>query len=213
MLPAAQAIRDAGIVAIIRAGAGVDLLGAARALARGGVRVLEVTLNTPGALSAIERARRELAHDGVRVGAGTILAAPDARAATDAGAEFVVTPTLQADSIALCRARAVPILCGCTSATEAVAARAAGADFVKLFPATRLGASYARDLLAALPTLNLVPTGGVSAENLGAYIEAGCAAVAVGSQLVDGKLLKAADWDALAARARTFVDALARARQ
>jgi 2-dehydro-3-deoxyphosphogluconate aldolase/(4S)-4-hydroxy-2-oxoglutarate aldolase len=208
----ALGICDAGIVAIIRAGAGADLLGAARALARGGVRVLEITLNTPGALPAIERARRELSVDGVRVGAGTILSDGDAQAAIDAGAEFVVTPTLQPDSIAVCKSRSVPILCGCASATEAVTAQTAGADFVKLFPAGQLGVRYARDLLAALPSLRLVPTGGVSIDNLARYIEIGCPAVAVGSQLVDGTMIKREDWNGLSERAGAFMITLARAR-
>ena len=208
----ASGIREAGIVAIIRAGAGVDPHAAARALARGGVRVLEITLNTPGALPAIERARAELAGDGVRVGAGTILSANDARSAIDAGAEFVVTPTLQPDAIALCRDRAMPILCGCASATEATIAHRAGADFVKLFPAGHLGVGYARDLLAALPTLQLVPTGGVSIDNLAQYIAIGCPAVAVGSQLLDGAMIQRGDWEGLSDRASAFVAELARSR-
>lgn len=216
----AQQLRQAGVIAIIRStsdagggGGGGDLLSAARALARGGVRAVEVTLNTPGALDAIRRIAAHAEPQQLVIGAGTILSADDAAAAIDAGARFIVTPTLQPDSIALCRRRGAPICCGCMSLSEIVAATRLGSDFVKVFPATSLGLPAIEQMLAEMPELQLVPTGGVSASNLGAFIRAGCAAVAVGSALVDRALLAKQDWTELERRARMLADALEEARR
>jgi 2-dehydro-3-deoxyphosphogluconate aldolase/(4S)-4-hydroxy-2-oxoglutarate aldolase len=146
----APELEVAGLIAIIRAISDNGLLAAAEALSRGGVTALEVTLNTPNALEVIARVRRELGSK-VRVGAGTILGPDDARRAVAAGAEFIVTPSLQPATIAFCRAQQVPILCGCMSPTEVFIAHQAGADFIKLFPAAALGLEYVGALLAPLP--------------------------------------------------------------
>ena len=197
-------IEAAGLIAIIRARSGEGVLDAARALVRGGIRALEITLNTPDALEIIATLRAE-SGDVAAVGAGTILDVQDARNAIEAGAQFIVTPTLQPDSIALCRAHQTPIVCGCLTPTEALAAHRAGADFIKIFPATTFGAGYIRDVLAPLPFLKLVPTGGVEAGNISEFFRAGCAAVAVGSHLVSGEILATKDWDGLESRARDMV--------
>ena len=206
-----ESLRAAGVIAIIRAGAGVDLLGAARALAAGGVRAMEITLNTPGALAAIAAARAELGGQ-MHVGAGTILRAEDAAAAIAAGAQFIVTPTLQPDTIALCGRRGVPLACGCASPTEALAAHAAGAAFVKLFPATMLGLAAIHLIHQVLPAVAVVPTGGVTIENVADFVAAGAAAVAVGSALVSGRILAARDWYALARNAELMMARYADAR-
>jgi 2-dehydro-3-deoxyphosphogluconate aldolase/(4S)-4-hydroxy-2-oxoglutarate aldolase len=208
----AARLESAGVIAIIRARTDAGLLEGARALARGGVTALEITLNTPGARDWLPRLRDELGAGGVLVGAGTILDAGDARAALDAGAQFIVTPTLQPESIAVCRERGVPICCGAFTPTEALAAQRAGAEFVKIFPAATPGPGYIRDLLAPLPFLKLVPTGGVTPENAAAFLRAGAVAVGAGSALYDARLASAGRSAELEARAREWLAAIAGAR-
>lgn len=194
-----------GVVGILRSSEPVDLLATCRALHTGGVAILEITLNTSGALESIQAARGEFGN-AVTVGAGTILRPADAIAAIQAGAEFIVTPTLQLDTVALCRERGVPILCGAMTPTEIFAAHEAGADYVKLFPANSLGLDYIKSVLAPLPFVRFVPTGGVSLDNIGSFLKV-CPAVGVGSSLVDLKLVKESRWEELTALARKFVAA------
>jgi len=201
--PTADELQQAGLIAIIRADSDEDLLLAAAALLRGGVTTMEVTLNTPRALEVIAAIRREFGA-AMRVGAGTILSTEDARRALEAGAEFVVTPSLQVATIAFCRAHQAPILCGCMTPTEAFIAYQSGADFIKLFPAGSLGVDYVRAILAPFPALKLMPTGGVSLENLAAFIRAGCAGAAVGGELVSKTILREKDWPRLTALAARF---------
>ena len=207
-------LEEAGLVAIVRAQSSHGVLEAARALRRGGVRALEITLNTPDALDLIAALRQESQHDAAPlfIGAGTILDADDARRAIESGAQFIVTPTLQPDSIAACREAGAPIFCGAMTPTECLAAHRAGADFVKLFPAAGLGPSYVRALLGPLPFLKLVPTGGVSLETLASWLHAGCRAVAAGSELVSNAELRAGDWGALEEKARRWAQVLEAAR-
>lgn len=207
----ASELEDFGLIAIIRTDQAADLLRVATALAEGGIRAMEITLTTPGALAAITAIRMELGAS-LRVGAGTILDAREAQAAMDAGAEFIVTPTLQTNSISACRERGVPIACGAMTPTECLAAHRAGADFIKLFPADTLGPAYVRALRAPLPFLKLVPTGGVTLDNLPDFLGAGCVGVALGSSLISREVLQNEDWDTLTRTARQFVNALAAAR-
>jgi len=207
----ATELEEIGLIAIVRTDAEADFRRVADALAEGGIRAMEITLNTPGALPAIAALRRALSPT-MRVGAGTILGPEDARAAHEAGAEFIVTPTLQLDTIAFCQQQGLPIACGCMTPTEALAAHRAGADFVKLFPSEGLGPGYVRALRAPLPFLKIIPTGGVSLDNLAAFIQAGSAGVALGGNLVSKAVLRDHDWTGLTATAREYVQALAEAR-
>lgn len=207
----AAELQEIGLIAIIRTELEADLMRVAEALAEGGIRAMEITLNTPDALTAIAAIRHELS-PGMRVGAGTILNASDARSAFDAGAEFIVTPTLQLDTITFCRQHGIPIACGCMTPTEALTAHGAGADFIKLFPAESLGPGYIRALLAPLPFLKIIPTGGVSRGNLAAFLQAGCVGVALGGNLVSKEVLRDQDWVRLASMAREYVQILAEAR-
>jgi len=204
-------IEIAGLVAIIRASKSEGVVEAAHIIVRGGVRVLEVTLNTPDALQLIAVLRSELQGNAF-VGAGTVLDIDDAKKTLDAGAQFIVTPTLQLETIAFCRECQLPILCGCLTPTEALAAHREGADFIKIFPATTFGPAYVRDVLAPLPFLRMVPTGGVTIENLRDFFGAGCAAVAIGSQLVSSEILTSKNWDSLEAKAAQFVALVAQAK-
>lgn len=194
------------LVAIVRADTDAPLVEAAHALRRGGIMAMEVTLTTPGALVSIETLRRALGET-MRVGVGTVLSPDDAQKAIAAGAQFVVTPTLQMDTISACHQQNIPIFCGAFSPTECLAAHAAGADFVKLFPADTLGPAFVKALLAPLPFLRIVPTGGVSVETVGAFRRAGCVGAAVGSQLVSKEILRTEDWETLETTAAAFVRA------
>jgi 2-dehydro-3-deoxyphosphogluconate aldolase/(4S)-4-hydroxy-2-oxoglutarate aldolase len=197
---------EAGLIAIVRASSSEHLVEAARALWAGGVRVMEITLNTPGALAAISAVRAELPE--MLCGAGTILTAGDAAAAVEAGAQFVITPTLQLETIAYCREQGVAVGPGCVSPTEVLAAHRAGAEMIKVFPAATFGLAHIGAMLMAMPALNLVPTGGVTPGNVGAYFAAGCRVVGVGANLVSRTVLEARDWDGLAKSARAYVDAI-----
>ena len=186
----AQRMIDAGLVVIIRADRSDHLVEAARALWEGGVRVMEVTLNTPGALGAIEGIRA--ACRGCCVGRGRFC-----RWMTQwrrgPGAKFIITPTLQLDVIEFCKGEQLAVSPGCASVTEMVARRA-GADFVKVFPANRFGLVDIREVLEEVPGLRLIPTGGVTAENVGQYFEAGCEVVAAGRRWYRRSCWRGQDW-------------------
>lgn len=211
-LDAVQRITSSGIVAIVRMDDATGLGQVARAIQAGGVDCIEFTMNTPGALKIIEEGSAEFG-DRVLLGAGTVLDPETARAAILAGARFVVMPTYNPAVIAMAHRYDVAIMPGTLTPTEMLAAWEAGADLVKLFPATAMGPQYLKDVLAPLPFLRLVPVGGVSLENTAAFLKAGAAAVAVGSNLVDKKAVKERRWDDLTDIARRFVAAVQQARQ
>jgi len=192
-----------GVVAIIRSADPIDILQTGLALVEGGIQYVEVTLNTPDALEGIESLRSALG-ERAQVGAGTILRPAEALRAISAGSQFVVTPTLQPDSVEVCRKEGVPVLCGAMTPTEIQQAHNSGADFVKLFPAGTLGLDYIKNVLGPLPMVKIVPTGGITLENLSQFLKL-CPAVGVGSNLVDLSLVKAQDWDGLTALASTYV--------
>jgi 2-dehydro-3-deoxyphosphogluconate aldolase/(4S)-4-hydroxy-2-oxoglutarate aldolase len=209
-----DALVASGVIAVIRLREATPLRAAAQALALGGVGALEITLTTPGALDAIA----ELSGDGIggphatAIGAGTVL---DERAAHDAiaaGARFVVSPTTDRAVIRLCHDRGVLCVPGAFTPTEMLEAWRAGATLVKVFPAGAVGSGYLRDLLAPMPFLRLVPSGGVSLENAGEWIRAGAAAVSVGSALVSADLMRPELASELTQRARALVTRVAQAR-
>ncbi len=211
-LPSLDALLDSGVIAVVRMQEKADLRAAARALAAGGVGAVEITLTTPGAIDAIG----ELVADGEPgcvVGAGTVLDQAAARSVMDAGARFVVSPTLNSAVIRLCRERDIPCVPGAFTPTEILEAWRAGAPLVKLFPAAAVGPGYLRDVLAPLPFVRLVPSGGVTLENAADWIRAGAAAISVGSALVSPALVAGESTAELTARARSFVECVARARQ
>lgn len=199
-----QLIRDTGVIAIMRAQSSDQLIAAADAIRQGGVRAIEVTMTTPGALRVIEQATERYGDD-VLFGAGTVLDAETARAAILAGAGFVVAPTLSFAVIELCRRYNVPVIPGCYTPTEMLAAWEAGADFVKLFPAEVGGPPLVKAILAPLPQLQIVPVGGVDLNTTADFIRNGAAAVGVGSSLINQKLLDAGDMAELTRRAAAFI--------
>ncbi|MBK9940074.1 MAG: bifunctional 4-hydroxy-2-oxoglutarate aldolase/2-dehydro-3-deoxy-phosphogluconate aldolase [Kouleothrix sp.] len=202
-----QQIIDARIVAIVRLDQYDRAVEVARALVAGGVPVLEFTLTGTGALAAITSVRMALG-DAVCVGVGSVLNPEQAQAAIDAGAQFAVTPALRPHVIATCINRATPILCGGFTPTELLAAHEAGADLVKLFPAQAGGPRYLKDILAPLPFLRLVPTGGVSAANAREYLAAGAVALGIGGNLIAKAAVASGAFDQITAAARECVVAV-----
>ena len=204
-------IRSEKVIALIRADNPDGLLDCARALATGGLTSIELTMSTPGAMRMLERTTSEWP-DFV-FGLGTVLDAETARAGILAGARFLVTPALRPDVIALARRYSVPVFCGALTPTEVVNAWELGADVVKIFPAEFFGPAYIKSLKGPLPQIDLVPTGGVTPENLGEFLKAGAMATAAGSSLVEAKALKEKNWGAITARAKAFVAAAAGSRE
>lgn len=196
-------IERAGLVAIMRVNSSDSLLAAADAIQEGGVTVIEVTMTTPGALGVIEQVRARNSGE-IVFGAGTVLDPETARACILAGAQFIVTPTLNLQTIALCRRYSVPVVAGAYTPTEILTAWEAGADVVKVFPADSLGPKFIRAVKGPLPQVRLLPTGGITLDNAADFIRAGSAGIGVGGELVSQKLLDARDFDTLTARARQF---------
>src|SRR5260370_15694205 len=207
-------ILSGGVIAVVRLPEPADLRPTAAALAAGGVDVVEVTLTTPGALEAIADLAADEGLKGCMIGAGTVLDVKAARDVIARGARFVVSPTFDRFVVRYCTDHHVPCLPGAFSPTELLEAWRAGAPLVKLFPASAVGPPYLREVLAPLPFLRVVPSGGVSLENAGDWIRAGAAAVSVGSALVSASLVARGEgaWAELTARARTLVDTVADAR-
>jgi 2-dehydro-3-deoxyphosphogluconate aldolase/(4S)-4-hydroxy-2-oxoglutarate aldolase len=199
-----RAIEELGVVAVIRLQDANTLRAVVDALASGGVRVLEVTMTVPRAIEMIAEIAPALGQ-GFLIGAGTVLDADTAVKAIDAGATFVVSPVFKPEVVAACHAQDCPVMPGCFSPTEILNAWEAGADFVKVFPATSLGPGFLKDVRAPLPQLKLVPTGGVSIDNAGDWIRAGAAAVGVGSALIDPKVVAAGNFASMTERARRLV--------
>jgi 2-dehydro-3-deoxyphosphogluconate aldolase/(4S)-4-hydroxy-2-oxoglutarate aldolase len=201
-----------GIVAIIRADSSDDLLSAAEALRAGGVTAMEVTMTTPNALKVITDAAAHFG-DQILMGVGSVLDPETCRAAILAGAEFVVTPTTNPAVIRMSNRYGKPIASGAFTPTECLLAHESGADFVKLFPADQLGPKYIRNILAPLPMLQIIPTGGVTPGTAAEFLAAGCVALGVGSSLVSKEILTSRDWPKLTARAQEFVAAVEQARK
>jgi 2-dehydro-3-deoxyphosphogluconate aldolase/(4S)-4-hydroxy-2-oxoglutarate aldolase len=201
-------IRETGVIAIMRAKSSEQLLNAADAIRKGGVRVIEVTLTTPGALSVIEQAVSRYGED-VLFGAGTVLDAESARAAILAGAQFIVSPSFKPSLVEICRRYSVPVMPGAYTPTEILTAWECGADMVKVFPAGIGGPGLIKALKAPLPQVELVPVGGVNLDTTADFFRAGAAAVGVGSALINQQLLESGDLAALTERARLFVEKVA----
>jgi 2-dehydro-3-deoxyphosphogluconate aldolase/(4S)-4-hydroxy-2-oxoglutarate aldolase len=183
MSPVIETILDTRLIGIIRMPRYESVAEVARALAAGGLKLLEFTFSGEGAAQAIADARAAVS-DEIHIGAGTVLNPTQLKQALAAGATFIVTPVVNLDVIAACQQYRLPIVCGAFTPTEITTALEAGVSLIKLFPARLGGPQYVRDLLAPFPNLRLVPTGGVSPENAASYLDAGAVAVAMGGNLV-----------------------------
>ncbi len=200
----AQAIEANGVVAVIRMKEPEKLRAVVDALAEGGVRALEVTMTVPRAIEMIGELAPTLPA-GFLLGAGTVLDAETARLAILAGAQFVVGPVFRPEVVSLCHRYDVAALPGCFTPTEILAAWEAGADIVKVFPATAVGPGFFKDVRGPLPQVKLMPTGGVTLDNAGDWIKAGAVAVGVGTALLDAAAIASGRYEVIAANARKIV--------
>jgi len=203
-------ITDGGVIAILRGVNAADAVAVADAVVDAGVTALEITADTPNSMSSIEAISDRV--DDALVGAGTVLDAETARAAQLAGAEFLVTPTVNRNVIRTANRYGTPIAVGAYTPTEALEAYQAGADAVKVFPAKTGGPDHVAAIGGPLPQIPLIPTGGVSAENAGAYVRAGAVAVGVGGSIVDHEAIDDDAYDQVEANARAVVEAVSAAR-
>lgn len=200
-----QRLCQTGIIAVVRALSLEQVPAIVESLLLGGITGIEITTSTPEFARAICEIRRRFG-DAAFVGAGTLLSVSQANEAVDGGAEFLASPVFRSALLPVAAAAGTPILLGAYTPTECQAAHEAGADFVKLFPADTLGPAYVRSLRAPLPHLKIVPTGGVTVENLGEFFRAGCVAVGVGSRLLKTDWISTARWSDLTTLAVRFND-------
>jgi 2-dehydro-3-deoxyphosphogluconate aldolase/(4S)-4-hydroxy-2-oxoglutarate aldolase len=199
-----EEIRRAKLVAIIRSHSTEGLENTVRSLYQGGIRTIEITMNTPGALRGIERVK-EMYPD-VLIGAGTVLDSETARLAILSGAGFLLTPTLKKDTIETANRYQVPIIPGVMTPTEVLTAYEYGAKMVKIFPIRQLGPKYLTDLQGPLPFVEIMAVGGISLENAASYLQAGACSLGIGSSLVDEKLVQLGDFTEIERRAASFVE-------
>jgi 2-dehydro-3-deoxyphosphogluconate aldolase / (4S)-4-hydroxy-2-oxoglutarate aldolase len=201
-----------GIIAVVRTDRADQVPLICEALLAGGVIALEITLTVPNALGVIREASRRFGSQAL-IGAGTVLNAGDCRNAIEAGAEFIVSPIGKLEIVEAAQAADKPAMLGAYTPTEAQAAHEGGADFVKIFPADKLGPAYIRALRAPLPHLRIVPTGGVDLNTATEFLKAGCAALGVGGSLLTAAILKNDDWAELTRLARAYVEIAANAQK
>ena len=207
-----QRIRATGLIPVVRAESADLAMRAVEAIKAGGVDVLEVTMTVPGAIDVIAKLAATFGAE-VVIGAGTVLDFDTANKCVQAGAQFIVSPALNEETISFCRRNDVAVFPGALTPTEVVRAWNAGADAVKVFPAGAVGgASYLRALKAPLPQIELVPTGGVSLKTAADFIKAGAMALGVGADLVDTKALREDRDEVIAERARQFLEIVREAR-
>lgn len=208
---AIDVIKDGGLLAIMRAQGSDDLLKAADVIAGEGINALEISLTTPGALDVIRQARDRFGV-GTVFGAGTVLDVQSAEAAINHGADFIVAPILDLETLQLCKEQGVPYVPGALTPTEMHRAWHAGARLVKLFPASLGGPSYVKAILAPLTEVQMMAVGGVDATNLNDYLKAGAVAAGVGSSLVNQQVLSDGDFGTMRRRARRLRGAVEEAR-
>ena len=197
-------VLDSGIVAVVRAPDSDQLVHVARALADGGVDVVEITMSVPNALDVLRQVRQELG-ERLLLGAGTVLDAETARAVLLAGAEFIVAPTLNLDVIRLCRRYGKLVMPGAFTPTEILTAWEAGADIVKVFPADVVGPAFFKALRGPLPQIRLMPTGGVDLTTAADFLKAGACCLGIGGQLVEPKAVAERNFDRIRNLARQYV--------
>ncbi len=200
-----QRVLDSGVVAILRAPSGELLVEVAEALLAGGVEAIEVTFTVPRADRVIETLADKLG-DRIVLGAGTVLDAETARIAILAGAQYIVSPTVNLDVIRTCKRYSKLSMPGAMTPTEIVTAWEAGADVVKIFPSDIGGAKYLKAVKAPLPHIHMMPTGGVTLETARDFLAAGACALGIGGNLVEQKAMKDRDFARITSLAKQFVD-------
>jgi 2-dehydro-3-deoxyphosphogluconate aldolase/(4S)-4-hydroxy-2-oxoglutarate aldolase len=207
-----KSLREIGLVPVLRAESEAQALALANAIAAGGVTVLEVTMTVPGAIRVMRRLAEERAD--ILIGAGTVLDAETARMCILEGAQFVVSPALKIATIEMCHRYGVAVLPGALTPTEIVTAWEAGADVVKIFPASSLGgAKYLKSVKAPLPQVEMIPTGGVSLATAAEFLEAGAFALGVGADLVNLKAIAEGRPETITENARKYLGIVRQFRQ
>lgn len=205
-----QRIEESGLIAVVRASDAEQALRIAEACRLGGAAAIEITFTVPGAAAVIERLAGAYTRGEILIGAGTVLDPATARIAILAGAQYVVSPMLNPQVVETCHRYGIASMPGAMTVREIVECMECGADAVKVFPGEVLGPAFIKAVRGPLPQAMLVPTGGVSLDNVGAWIAAGCLAVGVGGNLTAGA--RTGEYDAVTAMTRRFVEAIAAAR-
>lgn len=207
-----SAMKEIGIVPVVRTPTAESALRAIEAIYEGGIRAAEVTMTVPGAVKVLEQLADKFGGKMV-LGAGTVLDPETCRICMLAGAEFFVTPALNLKTIEMAQRYSKPICPGALTPTEVLTAWQAGADIVKVFPCDNVGgAKYIKALKGPFPQIEMIPTGGVSLTTAADFLKAGACAVAVGGELVDAKTIKAGAYEVFTERARQFLEVVAKAR-
>ncbi|MBN2012814.1 bifunctional 4-hydroxy-2-oxoglutarate aldolase/2-dehydro-3-deoxy-phosphogluconate aldolase [candidate division KSB1 bacterium] len=205
-------IEECGVIAVIRMDNTEKLQQVIEAISEGGVKALEITMTTPGAIDVIKAVSKQISSD-FMLGVGTVLDPETARAAILAGAEFVVGPTLNPDVIKMAHRYDKAVFPGAFTPTEILTAWEHGADIVKVFPATALGPKFFKDVKGPLPEVKMTPTGGVGLNNAAEFIKSGAACLGVGTAMLDKKMIAESDWDGLAKLAASFVAEVKKGRE
>ncbi|MDI6452497.1 bifunctional 2-keto-4-hydroxyglutarate aldolase/2-keto-3-deoxy-6-phosphogluconate aldolase [Peloplasma aerotolerans] len=204
-------ITDVGVVAVIRAETSKQAIDIAKACIQGGLAAIEVTFTVPNALKVIEDLVKAIPQDELIIGAGTVLDSETARIAILAGAQYIVSPGFDLKTAQLCNRYQIPYMPGCLTITEMITAMEAGCDVVKLFPGSAFGPSYVKAVKGPLPQINIMPTGGVSLDNVKEWVSNGVVAVGVGSELTGPA--KKGDFESVTQNAKAFVNAVKDARK
>ena len=203
-IASASIIEQEKAIAVLRADDPANLPPMISALYDGGVRLIEITMTVPNAVKQIRQAIDEGPEDMV-VGVGSVLNAETALEAIGAGAEFVVSPVFKEEIVEVCLQGNIVVIPGAFTPTEARNAADAGANFVKIFPAGSLGMGYLKSILAPMPDLKLIPTGGVTVENAGEWLDAGAAAVGIGSDLLDKEAIRTGNFNKITELAKKLM--------
>lgn len=202
-----EKISNTGVVAVIRGESVEKAVNASKACVQGGIPAIEVTYTVPGATEVIEELKKSIPAEKLIVGAGSVLDPETARTAILAGAEFIVSPSFNAETARLCNRYQVPYMPGCMTLTEMVTAMESGCDIIKVFPGNVFGPSFIKSVKAPLPQINIMPSGGVSLDNVGEWIKNGVVSVSAGGQLANGT------FDEIVDTARKFVAKVKEARE
>lgn len=205
-----QKITDSGLVVVVRAESSEQAGKITEACIKGGVAAIEITFTVPGAVDVIRELSRRYHSDEIIIGAGTILDPETARLAILAGAQYIVSPSLNVETVKLCNRYQVPIMAGAMTIKEVVEAMESGADIVKVFPGEVMGPGFIKALKGPVPQAPVMPTGGVSLENAAEWIKAGCVAVGVGGSLTAGA--KKGDYESVTTIARQLIGKIREAR-
>jgi 2-dehydro-3-deoxyphosphogluconate aldolase / (4S)-4-hydroxy-2-oxoglutarate aldolase len=208
-----EKIKQIGVLPVIRANSEREARQVVDAIQAGGITTIEVTMTVPNAVSLIENLVKDYG-DALLIGAGTVLTKEIAAQCIEAGAKFIISPTLNPGTIEFCNEQEIVVMPGALTPTEILAAWNAGADFVKVFPASAVGgASYLKAVKAPLPQIRLIPTGGVSLDTAADFIKAGAEAVGVGGELVDLKAIRENRAEIITERAQQFLEIIKKARK